>query len=249
MDSRHPATIPKMMMPDLDFGHMFDCPLVNTKLRQLKFPIKAEVTARILIISDSHLGAVREPEAEKQKFYADVAAVVAAESPTHFFHLGDVVQGLIPDGARHLQDVLMNFAQFKIPTWVLGGNHDREFGSLVKLPRSSVTLCTENAILLDIQGTASRKPIRIFLAHDLENNYRVRDQLAFSFLTWMKAGFSKSIGAEDWLITGHCHYSFISRQCKVACVGQFSPEIGAWGYAMITVADRVTIELKNCIGK
>jgi hypothetical protein len=65
----------------------------------------------------------------------------------------------------------------------------------------------------------------------------------------MKTGFKKSIPQDDWLISGHCHYSFISRPCKVGCVGQFSPEIGAWGYMMITVADTVTIELKNFIGK
>jgi hypothetical protein len=58
------------------------------------------------------------------------------------------------------------------------------------------------------------------------------------------------IGEQDWLLTGHCHMGFVSAGSRLGCVGQFSPEIRARTYGVLTIDEKsVDFRLKQPIVK
>jgi hypothetical protein len=159
--------------------------------------------------------------------------------------MGDLIQGQFPPaiGGALVTEVVRGLDQLKIPTWVIGGNHDREYVDLAMWPPTQyVKKVTELAMVIDPPGKPPRD--RIFISHDLGNNYRVRDHFAYSFLTWIKNAFKTLIKPTDWLVTGHCHTGFLSFESRLACVGQFAPEIKAYGYTVLEVGEEVTFNLK-----
>ncbi|KAH0789871.1 Ser/Thr protein phosphatase [Histomonas meleagridis] len=237
---------------NVSFGQIFACELVNTKVIPFKLPLIPNKPERILILSDTHIGAYIAPEKSIPLFLRELQNVINIEQPTIICHLGDIVNGSFPNGATILQDVLTKMNDFKIPIYAIGGNHDRDyFASLIprwKNPQFIHPL-KENAILLTTPaGPTHPNPTNMYLAHDLLNNYRVRDQFALSFLTWIKNGCK--INSADWLITGHTHTSLLSFATRTACVGQFSPEINVFGYTIIGInGENVSIETKYMPGK
>lgn len=229
---------------DIDFGQMFKAPLVNTTVTTFQLPIGSG-PAKILLVSDTHLGgSERVPMAKAiNDFIAALKDVVNAEGGiTHICHLGDLVDGRIPNGHVQLKEVLGKMAEFNMPVYAIGGNHDREFFDDLSWPGDpNVTPIKELAMLIEYNGQ------KIYLAHDLANNYRVRD-LARSFNSWLKRGCK--LRPEDWLVTGHCHVGLICGSSKVSCVGQFSPEINQFGYSILELnPDGMMITNKHPMGK
>lgn len=166
--------------------------------------------------------------------------IIKKENPAMIFHLGDLVNGTFPDGSKLLLDVLTKLDTLEIPIYFIPGNHDREYlnGLMPKWKQLKfITPLQNNSIQVSIpSGKDHPKQTNIFFAHDLNNNYRVRDQYALSFVNWIKGG-SNLIKPEDWLIIGHTHCQLISFASKAMCVGQFSPEINIFGYSIIDIDD------------
>jgi metallophosphoesterase superfamily enzyme len=92
--------------------------------------------SRILLLSDTHLGATGAIESAKEQFIMELVGLVAKESIPAIFHLVDLVDGTIPNGAVHISDVLAPMNAYKIPITVIGGNHDREFVAACPPPRN-----------------------------------------------------------------------------------------------------------------
>ena len=229
----------------LSFGQIFQCPLVNTTVTSFSLPIDTTKVSRILLLSDTHLGADRQLKQGLESYMAALQELCTAENPTHICHLGDLIDGTVPNGSAVLGIVLKRMSSLKIPTWAIGGNHDREFFASLKMEKDPyVTPLSHFAMCID------KSPERVFLAHDIGNNYRVRDQFAYSFVTWVKDGCSKQITPNDWLVIGHTHTGLVSPTSRVACVGQFSPPIGAFGYAILEIRpDGVSVNTKYMIGR
>lgn len=156
-------------------------------------------------------------------------------------HLGDLVDGSLPQGEEVLELVLRQFMTLRVPVYCIGGNHDREFFSKVNWPSgSNVHISQALAMVISIPN-GQKDPLKIFLAHDLANNYRVRDQYAFAFISWIKDGCKNTIKPSDWLLTGHIHTTLISHSNKLGCVGQFSPENGVYACTILDLGSEVAI--------
>ena len=228
-----------------NFGQIFQCPLVNQTVTAFPMPIDKGREMRILLISDTHLGATGELKEGLAYYMSVLSELVKSEGITHICHLGDLVDGTLSNGSAVLAIVLKQMATLKIPVFAIGGNHDREFFAGLRMDKDPyVTPLSDLAILVEAG------PDRVFLAHDLGNNYRVRDQFAFSFVSWIKNGCQKHIKPTDWLVTGHTHTGLISHASRVACVGQFSPPIDAYGYGLLEVKPTgIVINTKYMVGK
>lgn len=231
---------------NLNFGQVFQCTLVNDIVNPYVIPL-SKTPMRILLVSDTHLGATVDPNRAISMLYNELSELVKTEKVTMICHLGDLVDGTMIEGTKVLSNVLTKMTELKVPFYVIGGNHDRDFFTTLQWKKNQyVTPLKENAILFELPKTNPKEePQKIYLAHDLLNNYRVRDQFAFSFIAWIKDGCKKYIKPTDWLITGHTHTSLISYPTRIACVGQFSPEINVFGYAILEFVDgKVSIATK-----
>ena len=227
------------------FGQIFDCPLVNTNVTTFPLPLDKSTPARILLISDTHLGAAMDVTSAIDLFIKTVTEVVKSENITHICHLGDLVDGSLPNGTTVLEMVLKRLASLKLPVWAIGGNHDREFFSDLRMDQDPYV-----KPLQELAMTIERGKDKMFLAHDLANNYRVRDQFAFSFFSWIKDGCKAHIKPADWLVCGHAHTGLVSHASKLACVGQFSPEINTFGYGVLDVKpDGIVLSVNYLVGK
>jgi calcineurin-like phosphoesterase family protein len=208
-------------------------------------PVSApQGAARILLVSDTHLCHFGLRPTTISSFLSELKTLVKHESVTHIFHLGDLVDARAGiAGPRVLKAIFDAMEKWKIPTWMLAGNHDRPF--FEQLPRSRrkyVHVSIDDALLLTLPGPAPRK---IFLAHYIGQLYHVRGKDVMPYLEWLKAGFQEVFTADDWLITGHCHTVTLSPDSRVGCVGQFSPEAGARAYGVLSIGDDIYFEVQD----
>jgi calcineurin-like phosphoesterase family protein len=155
-----------------------------------------------------------------------LCGVIAAERVTHVVHLGDLVDCGLQSAESHLQQVLDELATLPVPIWLIGGNHGRNFFEFVGRrehpAKQMVSVSSWRTTWVMITG--------------------------FPFVHWIKEAVSPAIDPKvDWLVTGHCHIQFISTECKIACVGQFSPEINAYSYAVLEVGETVALFIKSSI--
>lgn len=226
------------------FGQVFQCPLVNTTVSVYNIP-DVQAQMKILLISDTHIGATMDVEKATTLFIDCLREVISQEGITHICHLGDLVDGTLMDGKYVLPRVLKRLSEFELPVYAIGGNHDREFFAGMSWEGDAFVVPSKQlAMLVEYNGT------KVYLAHDLANNYRVRDAFAYSFVSWIKDGCKKTIRPEDWLVTGHTHTGLLSHAARISCVGQFSPEIKSFGYGVLEVGpDGILISNKYMTGR
>ena len=112
---------------NVSFGQIFGCELVNTKVIPFKLPINTASPEKILILSDTHIGAYVSPDKSIPLFIKELQKVISIEKPTIICHLGDIVNGSFPNGSTILQEVFTKMNSLSIPTYAIGGNHDREY--------------------------------------------------------------------------------------------------------------------------
>jgi hypothetical protein len=105
-----------------------------------------------------------------------------------------------------------------------------------------VKYSTETAMVLQIPGD---NPETIFMTHEVGHPYTIRNRAVVPFLKWIKSGFSDVFKSNDWVLAGHCHTTVLSVKERVGCIGQFSPEAKAAGYGILTIDDRISIDLRN----
>jgi predicted phosphodiesterase len=242
-----------MQVPDWNLQNLFNLPLRNASVRPVSIPVDRSLPMRVLVVSDTHIGRSdpSDPEPSKVQYLAELEDLVRFEHATHLLHLGDLVDNTAENGLVHLVDCLRRFEALGIPVYTIHGNHDLIFYCLVQWPESpTLHLTDESALLLDIPAAPGKDDAtRIFLAHDLENSFKIRDQFAFMFAFWMKEAFQETIKPDDWLLLGHTHTQCLSAECKVGCVGQYAPAENAWTYTVIDIGEEVSIEMKHRLSK
>lgn len=231
------------LMQSFDF---FSCCEIVNKI-VTKTDILITNPMKILLISDTHLGAAKPINESQKLFFQCLIELISLERPTHIFHLGDLVNGCILKGEKILEEALRKFDKLNIPTYVIGGNHDRCYAECVRWKDTqNVHLVRNYALHLEI---ASKKndslPTHYYFVHDLGNNYRIRGvSFGVNFANWIKTS-SDIIRPDDWMITGHIHTQFFDKKTKTSCIGQYSPEIHEFKYAVLTIGNKITYELKN----
>lgn len=231
------------MLPS--FGTIFSVPLVNDRVTYYEYVPPKNKSFKALLVSDCHLGAKLPIDVAINIFIDALSALINRENATVLFILGDVVDGT--QGADVLRRLISRLEKLRLPVYAIGGNHDREFFANIKVDRNSnVTIAHELSFMINIRQ-ANRPNIRVFMAHDLLNNYRVRDPHAYFFATWIKEGARNYIKPDDWLIIGHTHTGFLSHASRVACIGQFSPEIRVFGYGTLELDEDLVVSVKNSL--
>lgn len=228
-----------------NFGTIFGVPLVYDRVTSYQYVPPSDRPMKAVLISDCHIGAQLQTDIAVKLFIDTLNALVSNEDPTVVFILGDLIDGTQSEAL--LKVVLTELEKLPVPVYAIGGNHDREFFSLINWPKNSnVKIFQELAIQITAQR-AGKPDIKAFLAHDLLNNYRVRDPHAYFFVSWIKDGCKQYIKPDDWLITGHTHCGFLSNASRIACIGQFSPEIKAFGYATLQFNQDLVLSIKNSL--
>ena len=231
------------MIPN--FGSIFGVPLVNDRVTTFTYTPPAGTPMKALLISDCHIGARVQVDVAINLFIDSLNALIANENPTVLFILGDLVDGTQTEEV--FKTVLLQLTKIPLPIYVIGGNHDRKYFQLVSWPtNTNVTISEALAIQLTAELNG-RPPIKVFLAHDLLNNYRVRDPHAFFFADWIKQAAKAYIKSDDWLIIGHTHTGLISHSSRIACIDQFAPEIKVFGYATLQFNSDLVISIKNSL--
>ena len=226
-----------------NFGTIFGIPLINTNVTTLPYAPPDGIKTKALLISDCHLGAKLKIEEAIKLFSETLNKLIANEEPNVIFVLGDLVDGTQTEIA--FQQALQSLTSIPLPIYVIGGNHDRKYIPLVDWPKEKNVILSDALAIKMVVKTEGKPDTNVYLAHDLLNNYRVRDQHAFYFVDWIKQGCKATIKPEDWLITGHTHTGFISNANKISCIGQFSPEVNAFGYGTIHVDDGFVLSVNN----
>ena len=212
------------------FQSFYDFPLANTSTTSTEICISMDDRYKFLLISDCHTY-----EKDLNVWFDELKKVVEKEKPTNIIILGDLIDGSVPNGVAAMGQALLLLKTFPFEVYVIGGNHDREFVSKISWPDdTNVHLIDTWSILFQLPQANVNHPLRIFLAHDLGNNYRVRDRIAFQFFEWIKGG-SNGIKNPDWLICGHAHTSIVSRDSKIVCIGQFSPMNNKKAYTLLSI--------------
>lgn len=221
----------------LTFGTAFGCSLIKKTLRPYSIPLD-DKKMRVLLISDTHIGAVMPCADSIQLFYNELSQIVKDEQITMICHLGDLINNSISNGQNPMKEVLLKMSELQIPVYFIGGNHDRNFMQLLDWSKNDYVnpLFNKNAILFEIPShKEGQEPTKYYFGHDLENNYRVTDKFAVLFVNWLKDGFSKDIAPNDWLIIGHSHVATLCPSTRIGCIGQFSPEINEFAYGIFEI--------------
>jgi predicted phosphodiesterase len=228
------------------FGEQFRCTpvLPYTPINPVVIPFSGS-PMRVLLVSDSHIGASADAHQSIAQYLAVLSTLIQSERPTHLVHLGDMIHGplSLDVGAGLVSEVVTGLDLLRIPTWIIGGNHDREFVAAAAWPETEfVHRVTELAMVINLPG--KNPPERVFLSHDMGNNYKVWDESTYSYLAWVKEAFKTWIKPTDWLVTGHCRTMFLSFDSRLGCVGQFAPEIKAYGYTMLEIGTSMSFNLR-----
>ena len=208
----------------------YDYPLANATTTFTEISLDMNDRYKFLLISDCHTF-----EKDLHFWFDELKKVIEKENPTNLIILGDLIDGSVANGVSIMAQAFSLLKSLPFQIYVIGGNHDRELVSHIKWPeKGNIHLIDTWSILFQIPQPSVNHPLRIFLAHDLGNNYRVRDKIAFQFFQWIKGG-SKGIKNPDWLICGHAHTSIVSRDSKIVCIGQFSPRIERRAYTILSI--------------
>jgi hypothetical protein len=232
-----------MSLPfDLPFQPIFKAQYTPVPISPMTISSSVPGRRRILLISDTLLGAGSQPAAKLATFISALSSVIKADQITHVIHLGNLVDKDAPNSLRLLDSVINELVKLRVPTWLLGGDRDRDvFARLTGgNRRGSVTIVRQVALIVELTG--GRK---LWLTHDLGNPYPVTDQFAWSYAFWLKENAAGTIQKEDWLLIGHCHTQFLSTGPLIGAVGQFAPGAGAATWTVVVDGERLSIEHKS----
>ena len=215
------------------FQSFYDFPLANANNTFTEISLDFKDSYKFLLISDCHIGD------QIDIWFNELKQIIEKEKPTNIIVLGDLIDGHVPNGESLMLQVFSLLKTLPFQIYVIGGNHDRIYIENINWSNgTNIHLIDSWSILIQVPQSEVSHPLRIFLAHELGNNYRVRDRTAFQFFKWLKNG-AKDIRSPDWLICGHAHTSLLSREAKVVCIGQYSPQRNKRAYSLLTIENGI----------
>jgi predicted phosphodiesterase len=177
-----------------------------------------------LVVSDQHIGRNGDPTLDVESFVGELGILISHFDPNYVLMLGDTLQWNCSNPFPTLHSIFEQLSEFRIPIFVLGGNHDR--GILKSYPHEHerVTL-VRDALTIGITATGHDQGYgRIIFGHDLGNTFGVNPRDVHVFVWWMKEVFRSIVGAEDLLFLGHTHQNIWDSEHKCCSVGMFAPQ-------------------------
>lgn len=204
-------------------------PLRNYRCDMKTIPASQTKGMRAIIITDTHLGKFQPAEPEIPKLYEYVKRIVDENSANLVFWLGDLVDIKADDRERVGQIFIDTFSKFPIPVQFISGNHDRGLYRRINV-HGSMHYNPEKILKLESSSELS-KPL--FFAHDFGNPFKLSSLEVPSFLMSNKIAQGDKIDLDDWLITGHVHFTYMNENKKIASLAPFSFDFRNFSYGLV----------------
>jgi len=194
---------------------------------------------RALLLTDIHLNRVRSFDEGFLAIRTKIPELVARERPNAIITLGDLIQIGTPLPDEKMQRLLEFFDGLGVPTYCLPGNHDRGVYRHIDTAGFAFThVIGDLALRLQHANLGAGS---LWLSHDLGNYFRLRGLHVRPWLEMLRDTFADAIPREDVLVCGHCHQKTVHMDINCVTVAPFSPDLGVFGYAMLTVDTGFTI--------
>lgn len=184
--------------------------------------------SKILLISDFHLGKKGNIEQDIKDMLEEMKRLFVIEKPDYIFILGDMIDGVCPTPAYSYYSLVKNLQYMYKYFNIIGGNHDRHLAEAIKANANFskfINIITDPYIILPT------KP-KIYLAHDLLHNLRVRDSVVYNYVDHLRS-LIKQIEPDDYFLIGHAHTQISTHNDKTFCIGQFSTVFNRTEYTTI----------------
>ena len=135
-----------------------------------------------------------------------------------------------------LKSIVTAFELLPVRVYIIGGNHDRGLLWEMKYNKqgSNVTVVYDLAMVLTHPNPPPDTPPRVFLAHDLKNNFLLKPEDGPFFVKNLKKEFKDMIHDEDYLLLGHTHQTIDNKDLRCGSVGAYSEDLHRQSYAILT---------------
>lgn len=184
--------------------------------------------SKILLISDFHMGKKETIENDLEILFKGLHLVLAQEKPDVIFVLGDMVDGTCINPYIAYFKTVARLQNLLKPMYFLGGNHDRTF---IPPLIANVNFTKFIHLITDPYMILPTNP-RIFLAHDVLLNIRIRGSVVYNYASKLRK-FVNVMRSDEYFCIGHAHTQLITDQNKTFSIGQFAPKYGRYEYATI----------------
>lgn len=214
-------------------NHAEDIPLMelrNTECHVKKIHSNQTAGMRAIVISDTHLGKFSPAEPHIPKLFEYLNKIVEDNSATIIFWLGDIFDIKAENRQQNGQLFIDLFSQFQVPIQFISGNHDRSLYHKLNVHGSMIY---NREKILKIRSQSPNE-ISLFLSHDFGNSFRVKNEDVPSFLISNKIAQKNFIKSDDWVLTGHVHFTYINEKNKIASISPFSFDLDCFSYCLIT---------------
>ncbi|EAY22178.1 Ser/Thr protein phosphatase, putative [Trichomonas vaginalis G3] len=210
--------------------------LINKVATAFHVPKNVVTGMRALIVSDAHFDKTLTLSRTLPKYIKSLSSIIIRDKLNTVFVLGDMIQNDDDITMEKLQSIITAFELLPVPVYIIGGNHERSLLWDLKYNKqgSNVTIVYDLCICLTYPTQPpSRTPPRVFLAHDLKNNFQLQPEEGESFVATLKKEFVDLIHHEDYLVTGHTHKTINNEEERYASVGAYSEDLHRSSYAML----------------
>ena len=226
----------------------FPSTLVNKVATAYQIPANVVRGMKAMIVADSHFDKTLALSATLPKYIKELGRIILREKITTLFVLGDLIQNDEDITMEKLKSIVTAFELLPIRVYIIGGNHDRSLLWEMKYNKkgSNVTVVYDLAMCLTHPNPPPDTPPRLFLAHDLKNNYLLKPEDGPYFVKNLKKEFKDMIHDEDYLLLGHTHQTIDNKDCRCGSVGSLSEDLHRHSYAILTTDNGFQL---NFIGK
>lgn len=210
--------------------------LINKVATAYHIPKNIVNGMRALIVSDAHFDKTLTLSRTLPKYIKSLSSIIIREKLNTVFVLGDLIQNDDDISLEKLNSIVTAFELLPVPVYIIGGNHERSLLWELKYNKqgSNVRIVYDLCICLEYPThPPPRTPPRVFLAHDLKNNFQLQPEDGEEFVAALKKGFVDLIHHEDYLIVGHTHKTINNEEDRYASVGAYSEDLHRTSYAML----------------
>lgn len=201
------------------------------------YPIPSNVVRgmKALIVADAHFDKTLALSTTLPKYIKELGKIVLREKVNTIFVLGDMLQNDEDMTIDKLKSIIAAFELLPAKVYMIGGNHDRSMLWDLKYNKkgSNVTIVYDLAMVLTHPNPAPDTPPRIFLAHDLKNNFQLKFDEGQYFVKNLKSFFKDMIHSEDYLLIGHTHQTINIKEQRCGSVGAYSEDLHRQSYAIL----------------
>jgi predicted phosphodiesterase len=209
--------------------------LINKIATAYTIPSNVVRGMKALIIADAHFDKTLSLSSTLPKYIKELGRIIAKEKVNTVFVLGDMLQNDDDMTIEKLKSIIKGFEYLPVRVYIIGGNHDRSMLWELKYNKqgSNVKVIYDLAMLLVHPNPAPGTPPRIFLAHDLKNNFQLKPEEGQYFVKNLKSSFKDMIRSEDYLLVGHTHQTIDFKELRCGSIGAYSEDLYRKSYAIL----------------